>query len=381
MAPVAHAALFKLVKKWNKACSGSPGSRLAGLPLLLPSPLFSSRPLQLLFQRAAKWRHEGSTHGGGYFSPSSVASGGGGGGGAGLFSSPLKGGPPSSPLRGARGVDDAGLPGSPRGALGRYASATTTSLPLELNASADGLSSGSGGDAGGCGSAASTCAPVRCEGCVKLQTRFVVLGCAHTFCWGCLAASLVHQRRRLERVAGNRGSTGSLAGESGGSASASGSGPPPPSPRALPPTAGGLSRRFSANNCSVSAPWPMPLPADAALLGLDRPMLECPVCDSLQDLDRGHLEVNALLADDSYVWILSQDGEGNRRNSSRSRLAGIDFATLSVYGSLGSSPKGPLAFMGSAPQGSKVGGGGAAPGWGRLARVPSWGSLGLPRPY
>jgi hypothetical protein len=394
------AAAFKLVKKYNKATGAAPGTRLSALPLLLASPLFHSRPLQLLFQRAAKWRHEGSQHGSGAVAaqaamqerasasgtPAFSAFGGGSfdraGGIAAAFgatgtASPVKAALPLSPLRLRAGVPI-------------LAAAAAAGAAAESSREAHLLSSGS--DAGGAcenalfeGGGGSPAPAVRCEGCVRRQTRFVVLGCSHSFCWGCVAASLVRQRRTLQRQS-SRGSGLDLSASQPAAAAAA----PAPAPQPLPPNAGGLARRLA----TPAEPWAsssnaLGQPGASAFSGdaFEQTLFECPVCDALHDLDKGHLEVNALLADASYVWMLAPaDGERrNRRILSRSRLAGMDFASLSVYGSVGSPGHmggGVLHGEGvgpfSASVGAGVGPGGG--GWPKMARVPSWSSLTLARP-
>jgi hypothetical protein len=390
-------AVFKLVKKWNKAAAGgSPAAQLSAVSLLLPSPIFSARQVQLLFQRAAKWRHEGSQHGAGAFAAAAAAAAAQPSGG------PPSGGPSSptsQPPAPATEMDDAHIPsGGISVALNMVGSSGTlsvgsgdgsTGLPFSCSLSA-GL--------GGLGGVNSSTSPVQCEGCVRMQTRFVALGCSHTFCWGCIAAALVQQRRRAERAPGSmsaaalgRGSGGSLSGmDTSGVA-------PPQSPRAP----GGLVRRLSASSAAFSS-WPEPLPEGATYTGPrsptagawpgggsgDHPLLECPICDSVEDLDTGHLEVNTLLSDDSFVWILSHDGEtcGNRRGSSRSRLAGIDFATLNVTGGMSGSYTEDGGVLGTPPTGHPVSPLGpmrttSLPGrWGALGRVPSWESMGVGTP-
>jgi hypothetical protein len=440
----ASAALFKLVKKYNKATRAPRHARLAALPLLLASPLFHSRPLQLLFQRAAKWRHEGSQHGGGaalaMAAAAERAAGGGSahggiGGIGGALNSPMKahaGGGPLSPLR-PRG---AGVPIFGGGALRLQAGGGGG---LSDGGSYHG-SSGSLLFADGCGSPSP---PVRCEGCVRGQTRFVVLGCAHTFCWGCVAASLVRQRRLLQRQAslgggggggggGSRGSgidlaaappspdaagEGAAAGGEGAAAAAAAAAAVPAAQRQpLPPNAGLLSRRL----CAPDSPWDpaggapgaggahpgggssalhslasaqsfggLGSASSASLLGdaaaCEPALLECPVCDAAHNLDDGHLEVNPLSGDAGcYVWMLAPaEGRMSRRNPSRSRLAGMDFASLSVYGSVGSSPKfgggggaGAGVLHGDGISASVGAGAPGGSGWPKgLARVPSWNSL------
>jgi hypothetical protein len=139
-----------------------------------------------------------------------------------------------------------------------------------------------------------------------------------------------------------------------------------PAPRqALPPTAGGLSRRLSAIGLAqaagggggggkvaggtpelLSSPWAAlrRTSSELSLCGdeAEAPprVLCCPMCDSVEALHEGHLEVNALLADDSYLWILAPTdsgagARGGRRGAARSLLAGIDF---SVFGDCGSPP-------------------------------------------
>lgn len=357
--------MFKLVKKWNKASAcASPGAQLSAVSLLLPSPIFSSRQVQLLFQRAAKWRHEGSQHGAGVYAAAAAAAAASRPSGT-----PSSGGPssPTSQPPPVSAMEDAGTLGA------------GISAPLNMVGSSGALSVGSGdGSTGGLpfssslgaglgalgGGLNSSTAPVQCEGCVRMQTRFVALGCSHTFCWGCIAAALVQQRRRAERAPGSssalalhRGSGGSLSGMDTTAMA------PPQSPRAA---TGGLVRRLSASSAAFSS-WPEPLPEGATYMGprspsagawpggggSDHPLLECPICDSMEDLDQGHLEVNTLLSDDSFVWILSHDGEtcGNRRGSSRSRLAGIDFANLNVNAGGSGSYTEDGGVLGSTPTG------------------------------
>jgi hypothetical protein len=397
-------ALFKLVKKYNKLTRAPRHARLAALPLLLASPLFHSRPLQLLFQRAAKWRHEGSQHGGGAALAMAAAAAAAERASNGL-SSPMKaaGGLPMSPLR-PRGV---GVP-------------IFGGASLRLSAGGEESYHGSAGSllGGECGGPVSpSAAPVRCEGCVRGQTRFVVLGCAHTFCWGCVAASLVRQRRLLARQASGPGpglgggggggsGRGSNADLSAPSPDAAAAAPQQQPPQPLPPTAGLLSRRLSA---TADAPWSgvsgsAPGGSSASLHGLatahsfgasaaallgdaaacEPALLECPVCDAMHNLDDGHLEVNPLSGDAGcYVWMLAPaEGRMSRRNPSRSRLAGMDFASLSVYGSVGSSPKfggmhgGVLHGDGGMAAHSVGAGAPGGSGWPKgIARVPSWNSL------
>ena len=256
-----YVALIKLVKKWNKATTGRPP--LAAMPFLLASPLFVSPRLQLLFSKAAKWRFEGSLHGGAGWPEPSLAR---------------------------------------RPSFGSFESIPATAsapLPAAVNAvnaqlAATGFGSPRSTESGGecCGSVS---APVRCEACVRLQIRFVALSCSHTLCWGCVGATMLAQSRRA----------------------------------------------------SLDAPG-------------GKSVLCCPICDSREDVDQGHLEVNALLADDSYVWTLAPaDGErGSRRGASRSRMAGIDFASLAVFGSPRSSEEvggAARGWGGSQAQATEVG--------------------------
>jgi hypothetical protein len=378
-----YIGLFKLVKKYNKAMRVAPGgpSAVAALPLLLASPLFHSRPLQLLFQRTAKWRHEGSQHGGNAAAAAAAAAQERFGG----VASPVKGGgvaassAPLSPLKLRAGVPIFGARAS-SGGLAGFAEAFGSSGSL----------SGEGGSAHGGSSAGA----VRCEGCVRAHTRFVVLGCCHTFCWGCLAATLVRQRKLTERQASGSAlaALGLHASPATAAAVPAPTQPPPPPMAPLPPNAGLLARRLSAES---GGGWAR-APCSPSFAAADGPRLECPVCDAFADLETGHLEVNAMLGDASYVWLLTPaDGERrNRRILSRSRLAGMDFASLSVYGSVGSGspalgPLGPLRSRDSGGALSSLGGaaevdspGGAAatapagPGqWPKMGRVPSWGSL------
>ena len=389
-------AVFKLVKKWNKAAgSAGPAAQLSAVSLLLPSPIFSSRQVQLLFQRAAKWRHEGSQHGAGVYAAAAAAAAA-----ARPSGGPSSGGP-SSPTSQAPPPVSAAMEEAHTSVSGGI------SVPLNMAGSSGALSVASGDGStglpfssslGALGGVNSSTAPVQCEGCVRMQTRFVALGCSHTFCWGCIAAAVVQQRRRAERAPGSmsaaalgRGSGSSLSGmDTSGMA-------PPQSPRAP----GGLVRRLSASSAAFSS-WPEPLPEGATYTGprsptagawpggggSDHPLLECPICDSMEDLDTGHLEVNTLLSDDSFVWILSHDGEtcGNRRGSSRSRLAGIDFSSLNVTGRLSGSYTEDGGVLGSTPTGthppaSPLGRGASLPGrWGQLGRVPSWESMGVGTP-
>ena len=425
--PAHSPGLFKLAKKWNKVAGGAPGARVTVLPLLLSSPLLSSRSLQLLFQRTSKLRFEGSAHGGiGGAQPPAAAP----------AAPPAP--PASSPIRVGRRASSGKtallttlFPSSGGASFSPSKSGTTT---LALSRSSDALappphaplsqlteaasssltaSSSSAAAAAApppplsfSSSAAAGC-PVRCEGCVRLQTRFVVLGCAHTFCWGCVAAAAWGQRRSVERQAsrggldawdGGWGGAGSAHvaaaaaaaanAAGGGSGSGSGSGgrggvaaaaaaavadseaaevaeaaaaaadPPPPTgdgaPDAPPPSSkaggpgwGGLSARFAAlpplatpeaGGDGSQPPQPAPqhpppasprAAAAAPAGGGHAATLTCPVCDAVADLEKGHLEVNSLVSDDAFLWLLSRDGErsGGRRHSSRSLLAGIDFAS------------------------------------------------------
>ena len=369
-----YIALFKLVKKYNKATRAAPGgpAAVAALPLLLASPLFHSRPLQLLFQRTAKWRHEGSQHGGN--AAATLAAAGSFGG----VASPVKSSnlavagsaPPLSPLKLRAGVPIFGARASGGGGLTGFSETFGSSGSL----------TGEGGSAHG-GSAAGA---VRCEGCIRAHTRFVVLSCCHTFCWGCLAATLVRQRKMVERQAS--GSTATLLGLAAGAAPSAQQQPPPPM-APLPPNAGLLARRLSAG-AGEGGGWAR-APGSPGTLNAP-PQLECPVCDPPADLETGHLEVNAMLGDASYVWLLTPaDGERrNRRILSRSRLAGMDFASLSVYGSPatmgGRGSGGALSSLASAAEADSPGGGpgvmpatapAGAGAWPKMGRVPSWGSL------
>ena len=375
--------------------------------------------MQLLFQRAAKWKHEGSQHGGNTYAAAAAA----------LATAANASMPQavsvidavageaqitsSAPMNVPAGPDE--VDGIPLAANTAGSSGTLSVGSGDGSAGAPGLGgSGSASTAAASALAAAATAPVRCEGCVRMQTRFVALGCSHTFCWGCVAAALVHHRRRAERALGggggssvalNRGSAGSLAALDGM--------PVPTSPAATAPglqtgasmtplgAAGPpLARRLSASSAAFLS-WPEPLPEDSRYVGPrspaaqtaaaggwpasgEHPLLECPICDSVEDLDQGHLEVNALLSDDSFVWMLSHDGEtcGNRRGSSRSRLAGIDFATLNMSSSFTDAAS-LLAASGGQPA-SSLGTGAARtqllPGrWGQLGRVPSWETIAMQR--
>ena len=33
-------------------------------------------------------------------------------------------------------------------------------------------------------------------------------------------------------------------------------------------------------------------------------LMQCPVCDNFNDLSTGHLEINSLLGEDAYVWLI-----------------------------------------------------------------------------
>jgi len=192
--------------------------------------------------------------------------------------------------------------GSPRAAAAAAAAAAAPQPPPSPSAEERGGSHGSastGSDApvgpsfsAGLAGGRAVC----CDSCARPQLRFVVLSCSHSFCWGCVAASF----RRPEE--------------------------PPEAPRPpLPPGAGGLTRRFSAASLESESPRVSPRapPPPRTLL--------CPCCDSAEALDEGHLEVNALLSDHAFVWIMAPaEGRRRRRGSGaeRSLSAGIDFSVF-----------------------------------------------------
>ena len=64
-------------------------------------------------------------------------------------------------------------------------------------------------------------------------------------------------------------------------------------------------------------------------------LLQCPVCDSYNDLAAGHFEINALLGEHAYIWLLSAGDlqESRRHGSTRSKLVGINFGSMHVLGS------------------------------------------------
>lgn len=292
------------MKKYNKSCPCAPfGKPLAALPLLVASPLLHSGSLQLLFQRAAKWRSDGTA-------------------GHPCGSAGALPGPPSPFLLPRQPPSP---PHQPLPALSLLG-ARPVSAPMPVAQPNDEPESPT-----------AATAAVRCDGCVRCQRRYVVLGCSHTFCWGCVAMTALRAARRAESPPSPT--------------SALTAGLPPGSPTAA------LRRRVSVNEAVLREA------AAAAGAEEEGGGFECPVCDALHDLDGGHLEVNALMGDASYVWVLAPSGEGRRgrRVLSRSRLMGMDFSTLASSLGSGAHPLRPA--LGS------LGGG--------LGRVPSWTSMAL----
>ena len=321
-----YVALFKLVKKARKLSSG-PAAALSALPLLLASPLMHSRSLHLLFQRAAKLRGDSSSHGGNQAS-------------AFLASASALAPAPAAP--------------APSATAHLVPSSSAARCPSESESSEDTRRNSLDGWSGGCGGAPPFPPPslLRCEGCTRPQTRYVVLSCSHTFCWSCVASQLTNQRRRLSRR------NSEVWGAGGGA-------PTSPPLRRASASASSLGRMSALNLAEMAAAEPSSAsgrpPLNAGLLAMrlstaaaaaaavakeeegagqseaDReereglaPQLCCPLCDSVEDLDSGHLEVNALLSDDAYLWVLPGGSQSVRRGSSRSRLAGMDFSQLST---------------------------------------------------
>lgn len=351
---LSYIGVIKLVRAWNKHSGqaqqpDAPGSahRLQCLHFLLKAPVFTSSQLHLLFQRVAKLRlrrhsvpslrpscalavavpaacpapqHTLSNDSGADSGACSTSSGG-----ASFSSSPTSGASPT-PAATVAAVSDAG------------GGVVQTRRPSQQS-DFSGLRAGPAG-----GAAPTIFEPVRCNGCVRRLSRFVLLGCDHAFCWSCTALMMLRTQQKAARGPASKlrritsmpeASTPSSPSAAWQRQAREDMRPPLSPPHRF--------RRLDEAEDEVSSA------TEDAAEPPSSDFVECCVCDSVSDLSAGHLEVNPLLGPHSYVWMLeglrTSDSERRQHGTKRSLSVGIDFEALfsAVPGVI---PSGSIATLG-----------------------------------
>lgn len=145
---------------------------------------------------------------------------------------------------------------------------------------------------------------VCCNLCVRRQNRFVVLGCAHSFCWPCISSTALRLPPSEKEIPLLRSRMRSQSRDSLRGISPHGSLGHPSTMDIGTPV--GISVAATPPGAANGAGW-WPGDNDVSDSGAGpedpRAFVKCAVCDSLEDLSQGHMEVNPLLGDYSYVWI------------------------------------------------------------------------------
>lgn len=146
---------------------------------------------------------------------------------------------------------------------------------------------------------------VCCNLCVRKQNRFVVLGCAHSFCWPCISSTALRLPPSEKEIPLLRSRMRSQSRDSLRGISPHGSlGHPTTMELGTTPVGVTLATPTGAGGGTGAGWWPGESNSDSGAGTEDpRSYVKCAVCDSLEDLTMGHMEVNPLLGDYSYIWI------------------------------------------------------------------------------
>lgn len=167
---------------------------------------------------------------------------------------------------------------------------------------------------------------VCCNLCVRKQNRFVVLGCSHTFCWPCISSTALRLPPSQTEIPLLRSRMRSQSRDSLRGISPHGSLSHSTAMELGTPVGSTL-----AATTNGSAWWPGDPDASDTGTGPEDPrsFVKCAVCDSLEDLSMGHMELNPLLGDFSYVWIAAPLPK-NGRNHGTVRADRAPFALCSL---------------------------------------------------